>query len=202
MKGLLIKDYKTVITQGKFLLLIYLFYTVFAAVTGNFSMLGTMSVIFCAIMPITAMAYDERSKWDKFSITLPVSRKTVVFERYLFGLTLIIPVILIGSVLEAVFTEAAVRKILSSAALSVSLGLIMMSLILPLTHKFGVEKGRLVMMVVIFSASIAASAFADRLRPESLPGSNKVAAGILLLSAVLFTASFYLSAYIYEKKEF
>ena len=37
------------------------------------------------MIPYTAMAYDQRSRWDRFTRMLPYSDRTVVLSRYALG---------------------------------------------------------------------------------------------------------------------
>ena len=41
---------------------------------------GTMSML-----PYTALAYDERSRWDQMAAMMPYSARDVVLSKYLFG---------------------------------------------------------------------------------------------------------------------
>ena len=78
MRGLLIKDAYTIVKQTKVLLLITV---IFAVVPSDF--LFGSSVFYAAMMPITALAYDERAKWDKFAGMLPVSYTHLAVEQRL-----------------------------------------------------------------------------------------------------------------------
>ena len=66
MKGLLLKDWYTLIKQMKIMLVLML---VFACVPG-YSM-AAFAVVYAAMLPVTALAYDERSKWDELAAMPP-----------------------------------------------------------------------------------------------------------------------------------
>lgn len=62
MSGLIIKDGYTMIKQTKVLLILTI---IFSVIPLNY--MFWYSVFYAAMMPITALAYDERAKWDKFA---------------------------------------------------------------------------------------------------------------------------------------
>ena len=73
MKGLLLKDWYTLIKQMKIMLVLML---VFACVP-DYSM-DAFAVVYTAMLPVTALAYDERSKWDELAAMLPYSVREIV----------------------------------------------------------------------------------------------------------------------------
>lgn len=82
MKGLLLKDWYTLIKQMKIMLMLML---VFACVPG-YSM-AAFAVVYAAMLPVTALAYDERSKWDELAAMLPYSVREIVGGKYVLGVT-------------------------------------------------------------------------------------------------------------------
>jgi ABC-2 type transport system permease protein len=84
-----------------------------------------------------------------------------------------------------------------------STGLMLMSVIFPLLFKFGVEKGRIFMMIVIF-IPVAALMMISKLG-ISMPDEEIIKSVIYLspiIGAVIFLISIYVSLWIYKKKEF
>lgn len=59
MKGLLRKDFYTIIRQLKLYLVLV---AVFACVPGG--SMAAFTVVYAAMLPFTALAYDERAGWD------------------------------------------------------------------------------------------------------------------------------------------
>ena len=74
MWGLIVKDLKNLKTQAKLFLVIAAVYLLFGIQSGNFMMLGGFAILLAAILPVTALAYDERSKWERYALTMPVTR--------------------------------------------------------------------------------------------------------------------------------
>lgn len=142
MNGLLIKDLYTLIKQMKLYLVTVL---VFACLPE--AMFCAFGIVYSAMLPITAMAYDERSKWTELAAMLPYSARAMTASRYVLGyicvgfsaaVTLLVK-LLVSVITRTPLTSATLMFILFSAALALAL----MALILPCIFHFGVEKGRM-----------------------------------------------------------
>ena len=78
MLALLKKDFLVLKKSCAVYLALLVFYTIFGAVNGDFSMFNAFVVLMITIMlPVTSLSYDERTKWDVYGMSLPVSRRTV-----------------------------------------------------------------------------------------------------------------------------
>ena len=88
MKGLLIKDWKTLLKQMKVMLVIVV---VFVCIPGTY--MAAFALFYAAMLPITALAYDERAKWDELAAMMPYTVKSIVGSKYVLGLTLVLPVL-------------------------------------------------------------------------------------------------------------
>ena len=80
MSALLLKDYYVIFRQMKIFLLLIL---VFSCIPGTFY--STFAVVYASMLPYTALAYDERSRWDQMAAMMPYSARDVVLSKYLFG---------------------------------------------------------------------------------------------------------------------
>ena len=150
MKALLLKDFYVMWKQTRVLLLLIL---VFSCLPGAFY--PTFAVVYAAILPYTAMAYDERSKWGQLAAMLPYADREIVLSKYCFGYLAIAVAAGISLVLQTVLTavwDRAAENLspLSSILLAICMGVGVLALTLPLMFRFGVEKGRLVMFLIIF----------------------------------------------------
>lgn len=43
-------------------------------------------VLFSVMIPMSAIAYDDKAKWDRYALTMPVSRRDLVISKYLLAL--------------------------------------------------------------------------------------------------------------------
>ena len=207
MKGLLIKDFLALKQQGKIFLAILAFYGIYCISFDNLGMLVGMVVLICVMMPLTTWAYDEKSRWDKYALSMPVPRKTVVLSKYAFALL----TELAGMALVAVFGVALVfySKEISSEEFFYTLlavggiGLGFLSLIIPLLFRFGVEKARFIILLVAFLPSVLLILLQDM----GLQGPNPETLRLLsylspLFLMVMLWVSYKISLSIYNKKEF
>ena len=87
MTGLILKDFLVMRKTLKTYTLFLAFYAALAAL-GVFplSVVTAMVQIILIMLPISAFSYDEFAKWDRYAMTLPLGRRTVVKARYLFTL--------------------------------------------------------------------------------------------------------------------
>lgn len=150
MKGLIIKDLINLKALGKTFLVLVAFYLVLAMTTGNYSMLGSITAVLCGMLPITALSYDEKARWDKYALTMPVSRRDMVISKYLLGLMISGAAFIIFLALNLFTSSGSIRESLLTSAMLFAVGITFMALVLPILFKYGAEKGRLMMMLVLF----------------------------------------------------
>lgn len=144
MKGLLIKDRKTLLKQMKVMLAIT---ALLACVPSTY--MSAFALFYAAMLPITALAYDERAKWDELAAMMPYTAKAIVGSKYVLGLTLVLPVLVL-SMLSRLFVHSTpiVSEETMSLLITACLSLILMAIDLPFMFHFGVEKGRIIYILL------------------------------------------------------
>lgn len=144
MKGLLIKDWKTLLKQMKVMLAIT---ALLACVPSTY--MSAFALFYAAMLPITALAYDERAKWDELAAMMPYTAKAIVGSKYVLGLTLVLQVLVL-SMLSRLFVHSTpiVSEETMSLLITACLSLILMAIDLPFMFHFGVEKGRLIYILL------------------------------------------------------
>lgn len=154
MKGLLIKDLqllkkqKIVLAFAAFLSVMFLFYG-----TGIQFIVCYITILF-SFMSTTTIVYDQHSNGMGFLLTLPVSRSSYAWEKYLLmlfvmagSLAISFTILLAGVCIKHIpFDGDLLLKVLLSSAL---LSVLTHALLIPLQLKFEAEKGRVVFMVII-----------------------------------------------------
>ena len=159
MKGLLIKDWKTLVKQTKVMLVIVV---VFACIPGTY--MAAFALFYAAMLPITALAYDERAKWNELAAMMPYTAKAIVGSKYVLGLTLVLPVLALSMLSRLlVHSTPIVSEDTMSLLITAELSLILMSIALPFMFHFGVEKGRLIYIVLTCAFVITVITYADKL---------------------------------------
>lgn len=157
MSGLLLKDFYTLIKQMKvFIAMIVIF-----SLLPNFSMTG-FAIIYAAMLPITAMAYDERSKWHQLAAMMPYSVRDLVLSKYLLGYGTVgatfVMVLIARLILGAIKGQPAGGAELMTIFITANAALIIEAVNLPLMFRFGVEKGRMLLLVLVAMLVMAAMA--------------------------------------------
>ena len=159
MKALILKDFYVLWKQMRIFILVLLVIAV-----GNGAFGSVFIVIWAAMMPYTAMAYDERCKWNQMAAMMPYSTWDLVLSKYVLGWLCAGAAGVIGLLIQAAvritgnFPE-------SGTLLSILMGfccsLCILSITLPLMFRFGVEKGRLTMFLLIFLVCASGGAIAE-----------------------------------------
>ena len=201
MKALILKDTYVIWRQMKYFLVMIL---LFSALPSGFN--NAFAVIYTSMLPYTALAYDERSKWDQLAAMMPYSTRDMVLGKYVFGWLCIGAAAVLSGLLQMALSLVVDRVFLPGVMVLSVLGAVcILAISLPLMFRMGVEKGRLAMFLVIFLVCGAAGAIAHI--AESV-GSGTVFAfqgpvlGVTLLAAlVLTTVSVPLSMRFYTKRQ-
>ena len=205
MLGLLRKDLFVADQSGRLLLVLAL---VFSVVPGMGSFGSTYAVMLALMMPLTSIAYDERSKWDKYAAMLPYTPGQIVWSKYLLAYFYTVlggGIIVLGTFLRGITTGSADWK--ETMEMTVLMGVAMlfvMAVGLPVIYRFGSEKGRLAMFVVM-GVGVGAALGIVGVLPElpklpTLP-LPVTAAVIAVLVAAATLVSFRASVHFYKNRQ-
>lgn len=211
MKGLILKDLLNMKSSLKMFTLMVVIYAVVFIPQGNSSFMAGFTILISTILIVTTMAYDDTAKWDKYALTMPLTRKDIVLSKYLVMICFSV----IGAVVGVVFTLVAgifqknldVLATLLQVGIILSVALIFGSLLLPLMYKFGVEKARLIMILCALLPTGVIILLSQFFKNSATPViSEELLLGILYATPVIAIAalvlSFLASVHIYKKKEF
>lgn len=207
MKGLILKDLYMMVKYFRNYLLILLVFLAVSFVQEENLFFAFYPFLLCGMIPVNLLAYDERSHWDIYCGTLPVTRDMVVSAKYLIGLAVQGVVFLVSAIGQAVriamkgsFDWESYLVLMSLMAI---LSLFSSSITLPFMFKLGVEKGRMAYYVMIGvvcgGAAIAGFAFNEQLQ-ATIPFGVVLALGVVLAAAV-YAVSWWLSIVFYRKRE-
>lgn len=202
MKGLLIKDFYTLAKQMRFFLL---FIIVFACLPG-FSFM-TFAIVYVTMLPMTSIAYDERAKWDKLAAMMPYSPMDSVLSKYVLGLLLVLATAIIVCFAQAivgVFTHVKLSGMFfAQLGLVVCFALIIESIELPVLIKFGVEKGRMLMIIFMVVAAVGGAALVENVVAFAFDKLNlAIIMPIAVLAAVVINSiSVFISVALFNSKK-
>ncbi len=159
MTGLIWKDFLVMRKALKSYLSIMVLYAVMAYLNiFNYSFIITFIQVILMVLPISAFAYDEQAKWDRYAMSLPIGRSAVVMARYLFVLELAFVTFalgLAGTALLVISQAEDATEMLLTLIVSSTIGLLMPAILLPLSYKLGAERARPFLYAIIFIPVIA-----------------------------------------------
>ena len=147
MKSLLLKDFYVITKQLKIFLIII---PVIALTTGE--AMSTLSILLGAVLPMTAIAYDERSKWNELAAMMPYSKFDLIFSKYLLGYLCMFGaalLVFIGQIIGKNNGIVVIDDDINVLLFAVMGGLIFIAINTPILFKFGSEKGRFVFIITM-----------------------------------------------------
>lgn len=145
IRGLLLKDIFELSAQCRVQLVltgVYMLLPLFIRGIGLFASVGMMLL---AMMPVYALGYDERCRWERYALAMPVRKSDLFWSRFLLG---VIAVALGAAVQVLVALLAGRGDLLSSLAVTAPAAILYLLIVLPLMMKLGVEKGRFLLLLL------------------------------------------------------
>lgn len=214
MKGLFVKDIELMKQQKQFFILVVVM-GVILNLAGSGSFATGYFTFVTAIFAITTISYDEFDNGLAFLMTLPVTRKQYVAEKYLLGAGLTAVAWGIATITGVICKGVAelqgcLSETIIGSLIYIPLALLMLAVSLPLVIHFGAEKGRYIAMVmwaIIFAVVyilIKTMGLSADAVDAWLNGLNRgmVLAGVVLFTVIVYMGSFGIGVRLMEKKEF
>lgn len=209
MKGLLLKDRYQTVSQMKTMyltvavvLIVWMFST-----SDSYAFPISYAAIFLGVLPVNLLGYDQNSGWVEYSLTLPVSKKVLVAEKYLVGLLCAAASAVIGGLFVVVLSLRKGAALDGTALFFVGNGvntiLLMNGISLPLMYRFGAEKARMIYILTFagFGALIAGGGvLVDEFQTNGrFQASIGLGAALFVVVLVLYLLSWRLSVAWYGK---
>ncbi|MCI8447475.1 MAG: ABC-2 transporter permease [Eubacterium sp.] len=218
MKGLLIKDLKLIKTQKTFLIIVAGICVALLASGKEMSVVFAYVAAVLSMVVVSTVSYDEYNNGMSFLFTFPVSRKKYVLEKYVFGILSVAAVLAAGSGLMGVVSAVKLQSFQQQEWFLALLGAVLtavliLSLYLPVQLKFGAEKGKIVMFLIIaavvglgYAVKEAALVFqvdlSGIMEQVMNAGTAQVTAALAALSALLMVISYMVSVAVMKRKQF
>lgn len=222
IKGLLKKDLYNLASYKTTLIIVVLFCGIAIIGTDAIYWGSVVIGIIVGMISLSTFSYDEMSKSNKYILTLPVTRKEIVLEKYVLaiGATILggilgfIVTLLVGNVMNYLKPDNLIDiNIETLLATSVG-GMFGISLIqsiqIPSIFKWGAEKGRIQMFIVLFVLVIIGAIAGFLLKQAGLSVdieklenilNNFGLVALILLSCLMYFISYKISYKIYKNKE-
>lgn len=207
MTGLILKDLLALRRYLKTLALFVAFFAVISYSLDGTGFIMTMVAVPFAMLPVTSFAYDQQARWEWFAQTLPASRRDIVAGKYVLSIVCTALGTILGialAVVTGLLKDAPPDPgdLAFAGGFIFAAGLVFLSVLIPLIYKFGVEKGRILLLLVMGAVALFAAA-------EDRPGLHRLAAlspGAMLVAALagaaaVMAVSFFISKAIYESRD-
>ena len=222
IKGLLKKDLYNLASYKTTLMIITLFCGI--AIIGTDAIYwGSIVIgIIVGMISLSTFSYDEMAKSNRYILTLPVTRKEIVLEKYILaiGATILgsllgfVLTLLIGNMMNYVRPDNVI-DINIDTLLSTSIGglfgvSLTQAIQIPSIFKWGAEKGRIQMFIVLFVIALIGAGVGFLIKEsglsvdiEKLENTLKSFGWIILviLSFIIYFISYKVSYKIYKNKE-
>lgn len=204
MKGMILKDLLVLKTSLRTVVAFILLFGIIGISTDSGYMI-TFAGVYASILPMTSMAYDERSGFNRFASVLPINKNAIVYSKYIVGLMLAFcaMVISIAIMMFAKGTDGIGLVITSCVVVPV----IIQSFLMPIMFKFGVEKSRLIVLAAFVLPTMLLSAlFSGGSGEAVLMALNSISPQMAMLFGfiilmIIYALSIALSVKICKKKE-
>lgn len=157
MKGLLIKDKLTLtkkLSPVSIVITVVFFLVLIATLKGTGVLfIGIILPMFVPSVAVTLYNCDEQWKWDKYAISLPVTKTQIVCSRYVFcGIVLVVCALLafvLNLCMYLLFHELSLIVHLAVPAFGLLAGLVYLLLIIPASYIWGQSGGSTVMLALV-----------------------------------------------------
>ncbi len=213
MKGLLIKDLCSISNYKRQYALILAFMSVWSIFSKSFSFLAMYAILLGGMMVLSVMSMDEAVHFNRYALTMPISVKTLVKEKYVLVCICIGAGSLLALIVEVIamstpWYEGTAEWIMINCLSSFFL--IAYTITLPIIFKYGVEKARYTYMAVILvmGAVIGISVYLTRntsvMLFDGVPhlvDNLLLTGGLWILDAIILVISYQVSLKAVRDKE-
>lgn len=216
MRGLLLTNYYLVYQTFFMFMGIAILGAGFVFYFGDASMyrlIATFIILFAAIPALEVIKYESKSGYEKYVLTLPVTRSNIVQSHYFFYFS----VVIIGTLLS--YGIFYVHGLVSNTPIddgifkSVSLGTFIIlnagAIAYPLLYVFGAEKSDAITiggacggLVTYFGLQSVIGYLIEQFPILNLNSSLYVSILYTIFGVIIYIFSFVISVFIYRKKEF
>lgn len=155
MKGLLIKDFKLMLNQKKFFILIVLILGATACFLDfDYYFLIGYFMFICSLFTISTISYDEFDNGNAFLFTLPFSRSRYVEEKYCFGIlagtcSWFLSFVITTIIQMINFNNFIFSDWMLSTLVMLPIMFVMLAILIPFQLKYGSENGRIAIIIFL-----------------------------------------------------
>ncbi len=206
MLGLIKKDMLIIKGNLKFILIIFIIYTIISLQDNQ--IMSTILPVISTMSFISTFSYDEYNKWDAYAITIPKGRENVIKSKYISGIiinSLALMLTIAVAILTSINNNNSLKELLEISFITYYAMLLLQFIMYPIIFKYGVEKGRIAIFVGVFSTVMSLSILKKYIKiPKEiiLLFTNHIHLIFLLAVIIILIPSYFVTRKIYQQKEF
>ena len=209
MLGFIKKDLLMLKGNLKTFILLLIFY-VLLAYLGEFD-ISFLPPFFSVMMMLSTFSYDNYNNFDAYAISFPNGKRNIILSKYLatliltFGTTILVLILaILISYLKGNISNLGETSLTMLVEFLATV--IILSIMYPIIFKFGIEKARLVIFILVFGLGILGGFLLKFVNFDFLNSLSFLAnywfITILIITILVLIISYILSRKIYLKKEF
>ena len=213
MRALLAKDIR-LFRSMKNVVLIYVAMIAVSIIFGQKEM-GVRLINLCIVMftylSMSTMSYDDFDRGMEFILTLPTTKKIYAIEKYVLALSTLVVMSIVGTGLLVALGIEFNTAILDIAPMA-AIAIVLVSINLPLTLKFGSEKTKILTLILFIGfgslvGTLGTSNLNEILNSDLVKkimslGKLQLGIGIGLIAIIILFVSCCISIKISENKEY
>ncbi len=210
MLGFIKKDIAMIKSNFKILFILFIFYGIMAFNDGMD--ISFILPFICVMIMISTFSYDEYNNWNAYTIALPNGRENSVKAKYLATLLMIAITSIITIMLSLIIILIKKQSIELEEILVTTLGsifgtLLVLSIMYPIIYKFGIEKARIAIFVIVIAFVFATSFLFSNIDFSFIGKAlnfleDYIVLIIIAISILMVYISYRISKKIYLNKEF
>ena len=193
MRGILYKDLITVRKSiGIYVLLVVLL----AGFGDGFQV--TLGMVYCIMLPVSLLGYDERARFERLLVAMPLPPLARVLDKYIFAYGSIVYALLVVFARGMLFPALAVAPWM--IAVSCAMALLSTAVALPLVFHWGTERGRSVYLLTIGVQMALCFVIRDSVGGQSESGVLMGSLAAVAVSVIANAVSIGLSTHLYARR--
>ena len=152
MKSLILKDIYNILHNMRSMAVLLLFFIIFMIPQGGTAAYQVTCCLLCSMMIMTTFSFDNISKWEKYALVMPITKKDLVTAKFLtliiFSVFGAVTGFVLGIAGGVVFKSFHINSpeewitLLAVAGIGMVIGIFFGSLVIPLLFKFGADNLR------------------------------------------------------------
>ncbi len=201
-----------------------------AMIKSNFKLIGILLVIYvimgfmekmdisfilpfmCVMIMISSFSYDNYNNWDAYSISLPNGRVNSVKSKYITTILMTLVVAII-TIMFSFMISYVNNKVINYEQILVTMfgtifgTLMVLTVMYPIIYKFGVEKARIGIFMLVFGIVIAGSLLLKYIDLSNILKAlsfleDYLIIILMIIEIIIVYISYKISVKIFSKKEF